>query len=126
MDSLAGTIWRVIEVRGGAAADAEPQPLGPHPVGLVMFEAERMMGVVADGRVSLPPGEASRFFVAYAGGYRFDGVELVVRVDEASRPELMIEQVRRLRFESDTRMMAVPVAGLPEQAGIEVVWERVG
>ena len=126
MDSLAGTIWRVIEVRGGDAADGARQQLGPHPVGLVMFEAERMVGVVTDGRDLLPPGEAPRFFVAYAGGYRFDGVELVVRVDGASRPELVVEQLRRLRFEGDRRMVAVPVAGLPAQAGIEVVWERVG
>ena len=29
-------------------------------------------------------------------------------------------------FESDTRMVAVLISGLPEQRGAEVVWERVG
>ena len=51
---------------------------------------------------------------------------MVTQVDDASRPELVVDQIRRLSFESETRMVAVPVSGMPEQEGIEVVWERIG
>lgn len=50
----------------------------------------------------------------------------VTRVDDASWPDLMVDQVRHPRFESETRMVAIPVSGMPEQNGIEVVWERIG
>jgi hypothetical protein len=115
----------VIEARAFDEAGQKLLPLGPHPVGLVIFEAERMLVAVADGRTSLPPDASPRFFVAYTGFYEFDGVELITRADDASRPELIVEQIRRLRFESETRMVAVPVSGIPGQSGIEVVWERV-
>jgi hypothetical protein len=125
MQSLAGTTWKVIEAYAQDATGASSLPLGPHPIGFVTFEAERMIGAIGDGRTSLPPGAPPRFFVAYTGFYRFDGAELVTHVDDASRPELLVDQVRRLRFESETRMVAVPVSGMPAQKGIEVVWERI-
>ena len=127
MQSLAGTIWKVVDARtfdsdGGAL----PPPLGPLPMGIVIFGPERMVGVLTDGRASMPADALSRFFVAYTGPYSFNGTELVTRADDASRPELLVEQVRRLRFESPTRMMAVPVSGVPGANGIEVAWERIG
>ena len=125
MQSLAGTTWRVIAAHAPDAAGADTLPLGPHPIGSVTFDAERMIGAIGDGRNSLPPGAPPRFFVAYTGFYRFDGVELVTRVDDASNPHLMVDQVRHLRFESETRMVAIPVSGMPDQQGIEVVWERI-
>lgn len=125
MQSLSGTMWRVIEARAFDEAGQKLQPLGPHPIGFVVFEAERMLGAVGDGRASLPSNAAPRFFVAYTGNYKFDGVQLITQADDASKPELIVEQVRHIRFESETRMVAVPVSGLPGQSGVEVVWERV-
>jgi hypothetical protein len=125
MRSLNGTIWRVTEARAFDEAGHQLQPLGSHPIGLVIFEAERMLVAVGDGRTSLPSNAAPRFFVAYTGSYKFDGVKLITWVDGASKPEVIVEQVRHIRFESETRMVAVPVSGLPGQSGIEVVWERV-
>jgi hypothetical protein len=90
----------------------------------VIFEAERMLVAAADGRASLPPNSPSRFFLAYTGTYRFDGAELVT-ADDASRPELVVDQVRHIRFESPTRMVAIPVSGVAGANGIEVVWERI-
>ena len=84
-----------------------------------------MLGAIADGRPSLPPDALPRFFIAYTGTYRFDGTELVTQADDASRPELVVDQIRRIRFESSTRMVAIPVSGVPGQRGIEVIWERV-
>src|SRR5262245_41207772 len=49
----------------------------------------------------------------HATGHKFDGMELVTRVDDASTPELMVNQVRRLCFASETRMVAIPVSGMP-------------
>lgn len=126
MESLAGTTWRVVEVRAFDGAGRKLQPLGPHPIGLVIFEAERMLGAITDGQVSLPPDSPPRFFLAYTGTYRFDGTELVTQADDASRPELVVDQIRRIHFESPTRMVMIPVSGVPGQSGIEVVWERIG
>jgi hypothetical protein len=126
MHSLVG-IWKLVEARAfDDAGRGLPPPLGPHPVGTATFEAERMAAVVADGRVSLPPDAQPRLFVAYTGAYRFDGEALVTRADDASRPELIVEQVRRIRFESPTRLVAIPVSGVPGRSGIELVWERIG
>jgi hypothetical protein len=126
MKSLSGTMWRVTEARAFDNAGHKLLPLGPHPIGFVVFEAERMIGALGDGRTSLPLGAPPRFFVAYTGTYKFNGVELITQADDASKPELIIEQVRHVRFESETCMVAVPVSGLPgQQSGIEVVWERV-
>jgi hypothetical protein len=52
-------------------------------MGFVMFEAERMIVAVADGRLSLTPDAPSRAFAAYTGKYRFDGTELVTSIDGA-------------------------------------------
>ena len=126
MQSLVG-VWKLVAARAFDDAGRElPPPLGPHPIGTVTFEAERMAGVAADDRASLPPDASLRFFIAYTGIYRFDGEVLVTRADDASKPELIVEQVRRIRFESPTRMVALPVSGVPGQGGIEFVWERIG
>ncbi len=126
MQSLVG-IWKLVETRAlDDAGRVLPTPFGPSPIGTVTFEVERMAVVVADGRVSLPPDAPPRLFVAYTGTYRFDGEVLVTRADDASKPELIVEQVRRVRFESPTRLVAIPVSGVPGQAGIELVWERIG
>jgi hypothetical protein len=125
MKSLNGTTWRLIEARAFDESGNKLLPLGPHPIGLVTFEAERMLGAVTDGRVSLPPTSPSRFFIAYTGTYTFDGIELVTRADTASTPDLLVDQIRRIRFESTTRMVMEAVSGVAGQGGTEAVWERV-
>jgi hypothetical protein len=84
-----------------------------------------MLVAVTDGRASLPTNSPSRFFLAYTGTYRFDGAELVTRADDASRPELVVDQVRHIRFESPTRMVAIPISGVAGGNGSEVVWEPI-
>jgi hypothetical protein len=126
MRNLTGTMWRVVSARSFDKEGHELLPWGPHPIGFAILEAERMLVAIVDGRTELPPSSPPRLFVSYTGAYRFDGVELVTSPDDASRPEHMVQQVRHLRFESDTRMVAVLISGLPEQRGTEVVWERVG
>jgi hypothetical protein len=127
MQSLAGTMWRLIQA---SAFDDDGHelspPLGKHPMGFLMFEAERMMVAVIDGSLSLPTKVPSRAFAAYSGRYRFDGVELVTSVDSASSPDLAGQQIRHIRFESPTRMVATPKNKvLGRDAGLKLVWERV-
>jgi hypothetical protein len=43
----------------------------------VIFEAERMVVAIVDGRTSLPLDAPPRFFVAYTATYRFGGKELI-------------------------------------------------
>lgn len=126
MRSLRGTMWRLIEAHTFDGAGNKLLPLGPQPIGFVIFEAERMLAAVADGRALLPPtGTPPRFFIAYTGTYTFDGVELITRADTASAPELLADQIRRIRFESTTRMVVEAISGVTGQRGTEVVWERV-
>jgi hypothetical protein len=40
--------------------------------------------------------------------------------------ELIVEQARRIRFESESRMVATPISGVRRYSGVEVVWEGVG
>ena len=96
-------------------------------MGFVIFETERMLGAICDGRTSGSADPSSRAFIANCGTYSFDGAELVTHADGASQPELIVDQVRNVRFESPTRMVLTPVAGLRNQSsGLETVWERVG
>jgi hypothetical protein len=125
MPSLVG-VWKLVEARAFDDAGRElPPPLGPQPMGLAFFEAERMVGVIGDARASVPTEGPGRSFIAYTGTYRFDGEVLVANADDASRPELIVEQVRRVRFEGPNRMMVVPTSGVPGYNGINIMWERL-
>jgi hypothetical protein len=96
-------------------------------MGIGMFDGERMIGAVSDGRDQLPPDVRSRAFIAYTGKYHFDGTMLVTTVDGASSPDVEKEQIRYVRFESPTRVCITPKnTVLGHTAGLKVVWERVG
>jgi hypothetical protein len=96
-------------------------------MGGLFVEAERIMVIVGDGRVTLPPEAAKRAFLAYSGPYTFDGTRYVCHPDGASSPELLVDQIRRARFESPTRMVVHPLPRLLDRgAGLEFVFERVG
>jgi hypothetical protein len=106
MPSLVG-IWKLVECRAFDDADGE-----------------RIMAMGSDGRVELPQ-ETKRAFVAYCGRYTFDGTKLATRVDGASGPDMMEDQVRHIRFDGSKRMVAVPVSRLfGRGGGLELVWER--
>ena len=108
MQSLVG-VWKLVDARAFDDAGRElPPPLGSQPMGLVFFEAERMVGIIGDARASVPAEGPARPFIAYAGPYRFDGEVLVTKADDASRPELIAEQVRKVRFDGPDRIMVVP------------------
>jgi hypothetical protein len=56
---------KVVEVRALDEVGHEvPSPLGPEPMGVVLIEGERVMVMVGDGRVTLPPDAPKRAFLA--------------------------------------------------------------
>jgi hypothetical protein len=127
MGSLVGT-WKLVEVRpfDDVGRQLAP-PLGQHPMGIMVFESQRMLGAICDGGGPLPPDAPSRAFGSYCGSYSFDGVELRTHVDGASTPDLLVDQVRHVRFDGPTRIKINPVSGaLGNQSHFELVWERVG
>ncbi|MDO9706914.1 lipocalin-like domain-containing protein [Paracraurococcus lichenis] len=129
MTALAGTMWKLLEVTAVDAAGQEvPSPIGSHPLGFVMFGEDRMLVAVADARPAAALQDApARALVSYTGTYRFDGSELVTATDAASRPDLMMEQVREMRFEGATRLVVTPRNSLlGRTGGLVFVWERVG
>lgn len=125
MESLVG-VWKLVEARAFDHAGQEvPSPLGPQPMGTVFFEAERMVGIIGDARASVPVEGPARSFIAYTGTYSFDGEVLVTKTDDASRPELIVEQVRKVRFDGPDRIMIVPTSGRAGYNGTRTVWERL-
>jgi hypothetical protein len=45
-------------------------------MGLVSFDAERLMASIGDARAPSPMGEPTRQYAAYTGGYSFDGAQI--------------------------------------------------
>jgi hypothetical protein len=125
--SLIGT-WKLLWARAFDDAGHEvPPPFGPQPMGIAVFDAERVIVVVADGRTSLPADAPTRAFVSYCGNYQFDGTKLITHADGASNPAMLNkDQVRHIEFESRDRIVAAPISGLVGQnVGLQLAWERV-
>jgi hypothetical protein len=125
MQQLIGSVWRVTDVRAFDEAGREqPSPMGPSPMGVIAFEAGRMMGAIGDARAPAAPGEPPRRYASYTGAWRIEGDRIVVTPDAATGPDLMSEQVRRFRFEGASRLVLVPP---PRADGVtvEVGWERL-
>jgi len=127
MQTLIG-MWKLMQTRAYDEMGRDmPSPLGPAPMGFVLFEAERMIATVADGRADMPHDTLHRAFVSYTGRYRFDGETLVTPVDGASSPNGLSDQVRRVTFQGQNRIVVVPLSRvLDRDAGLELIWERVG
>lgn len=128
MKTLIGA-WRLIDACAvDQSGNRFPSPLGPEPMGIAEFGADRMMVVVGDGRPSLPPDAKNRILNAYSGAYRFDGDELLTRVDAASDPALLgTEQVRQVKFDG-SRLVVSPKNEILGSAprSLVLVWERAG
>jgi hypothetical protein len=105
-----------------------PPSYGPKGMGLVTFNADgRMMAVLCDGRLALPADEPRREYTSYCGNYSFDGKTLITKVDAASDPSRMVDQVREVRFEGDRLVLVPPPRSWGERIQHrELVWERVG
>ena len=127
MQTLIG-MWKLIQARAFDEKGHDiASPLGPAPIGFVLFEAERMIGAVADGRPTAPQEPRQRAFFSYTGNYQFDGDKLVTVVDGASSPEGFADQVRQVTFQGANRIVVVPLSRVLDHAsGLQLIWERVG
>src|ERR1700758_3149222 len=91
--------WRLLAATG---RDAErkplPLPYGPTPIGRIVFEGNRMLCAVCDGRTDIPAGE-TRAYTSYGGCFSLDGSRLVTRVDVASDPNRIgKDEIREVTF----------------------------
>lgn len=126
MQNLSGTIWKLAEVRARNEDGQEIESPIPHPLGITMFGDERMLAAVTDTRSAATPGAPARVFFSYTGSYRWDGATLSTTADAASKPDMLAEHVRSMRFETPTRLIVTPKTGLlGRAAGLTFVWERV-
>jgi hypothetical protein len=125
MTSLLGR-WKLIDARAFDAAGNElDPPLGQNPIGVILYEADRMIVAVGNGSSNVSREVAQRAFASYTGSYTFDGELLLVRVDGASSPTFSVDQVRRIRFEGPNRYVALPVSPEGQSSGLKLTWERV-
>ena len=123
MESLAGTTWKLVEVRAYDEAGRELESPIAEPMGLTMFGKERMLGAVTDVRSGDVP---ARVYFSYSGPYTWDGTTLSTAADQASRPDMLTHQVRDMRFETPTRLVVKPKTSLLGRAsGLTFVWERL-
>jgi len=127
-NSIVGT-WRLVKgVTVDDDGNALPPPYGgDKAMARVVLNADgRMIAVLCDGRVDLPPGE-ERDYTSYCGAYTFDGKRLSTRVDACSDPARMgTDQVRDVRFEGDLMVLRPPPRqrnGRTEHR--ELYWEKI-
>jgi hypothetical protein len=127
MPDLTGT-WRLVRAEANdGAGNMLPPPYGGRAMGRVVLEASgRMMAVLCDGAIELPPG-ARRDYSSYCGNYTFDGTSLITKVDAASDPtRIGSDQVRGVRFQDGLMVLRPPVRaydGRVEQR--ELYWEKI-
>lgn len=111
MTDIVGT-WRLVWARA-VDGDGRELPIpygGEKPMGTVTFNADgRMMAVLCDGRPEISEGGA-REYTSYCGNYRFDGRQLVTRVDAASDADRMgTDQVRDVSFDGELMILRPPM-----------------
>ena len=126
MQKLAGTTWKLVGVSAHDESGREVESPLPQPMGITMFSDDRILAAVTDTRSPQPPDTPPRVFFSYTGTYRFDGTTLFTTADDASRPDLVTDHVRDMRFESEKRLVVTPKTSLlGRAAGLTFVWDRV-
>ena len=96
------------------------------PLGITMFGDERILAAVTDMRAALPPDDQARAFFFYTGIYQWDGTTLSTVADAASRPDMVTQHVRDMRFDGPRRLVVTPKTSLLGRvAGLTFIWELV-
>jgi hypothetical protein len=125
---IVGT-WRLVRAEAfDAEGKPQPAPYGGTPLGRLILGANgRMMAMTGDGREVVPAGQA-REYNTYAGNYKFDGKQLVTRVDACSNPAYMgTDQVRGVSLEGGLMVLRPPLRpqfGRPPEHRV-LYWERI-
>lgn len=128
MQDIVGT-WELVETRGETEeGEAIHPPYGPEPLGVVTFKASgRMAAVLVDSRDKIPADEGGREYHSYTGVYRYDGKELVTKVDGASDPTRMAtDQVRQVEFDGELMTLRPPKDSYKGQARQRILtWRKI-
>ena len=125
IEDLWGTwqLERATERDPADQAEMEP-PYGSDPIGVICFTpAGRMVSLVYDGRVNVPPGE-KRGYTSYCGAYQIIGSRLVTTVDAAAdQSRIGTQQVREFKLRDDVLILTPP----PRATGTrrELVWRKL-
>ena len=126
MQSLSGTIWKLVEVRASGEDGREVASPIPCPLGITMFGDERILAAVTDTCEAQQPDAQARVFFSYTGTYRWDGTTLSTVADAASRPDMVTQHVRDMRFDGPRRLVVTPKTSLlGRAAGLTFIWELV-
>ena len=125
--TIIGTWALVHTVTKDAEGRDQPSLFGPKSMGRATFNADgRMMAVLCDGRADLP-ANTPREYVSYCGNYKFDGAQLITRVDATSDAARMnTDQIRAVRFEGTRMVFAPPPRAVGEtMLHRELYWEKI-
>ncbi len=128
MSDVVGT-WQLVDAK---AIDADgnllPRPYGGEKaMGRLTLNGEgRMISVICDGRLEIPPGE-QREYTSYCGTFRFEDGQLITRVDATAHDDRMgTDQVRDVRLEGGLMVLRPPMK--PYGARVEqreLTWRKI-
>jgi Lipocalin-like domain len=127
MDPLIG-IWRLVEGKAwDEAGNSLPPPYGRHPLGQIVFTAERrMLAALCNGDTDAG-SETDRGYSSYGGVYTLRGTTLTTDVDIASDTRRIGgQQVREAFLDGDRLLLRPPLRaynGTKQQR--ELLWERI-
>jgi len=127
--------WKLVSFWNEFQDGSEARPMyGKNPTGVMVFTSDnRFMAIVeAEGRKPPQTDEdraaAFRTLIAYTGMVRFEGDQLITKVDVSWNPGWVgTEQVRSFRFEGDRLQVMSPWVMSPNLGKITrstATWER--
>lgn len=127
-DDIIGT-WKMVGYHNRSVDGVElEKSYGPEQIGLIHFHPNgRMMVVITDGRLELPPGVKRRPFTAYTGRWEFDGKILLNEIDESFLTHFIGTTQRREAHYVNGRLSLIPppivINGVMNYR--ELVWEKI-
>jgi hypothetical protein len=139
-DALVGG-WRLLSWENRAADGRVTHPMGPDPLGYLLYTADGGFSVTISRRRRTPfaagdllggsteeKAAAAEAFTAYAGRYTFDGERVVHHVELSLFPNWVgTDQERAVEVSGDRlTLTAGPLLLDGEQQIARLVWERVG
>jgi hypothetical protein len=137
-DSLVGA-WRLVTWENRAADDRLTYPMGPDPLGYLLYTADGRFSVTISRRDRAPfvagdllggstdeKATAVEGFTAYAGRYTFDGERVVHHVELSLFPNWVGSDQKRAAEISEQRLTlsAGPLLLAGKQQVARLVWER--
>jgi Lipocalin-like domain len=132
--------WRLVSWENQAADGQVTYPMGPAPIGYVIYAADGRFSITISrrGRAGFAAGDllsgtaeeqarAMEGFVAYAGRYSFDGDRVVHHVELSLFPNWVgSDQQRWVELAGDRLILsASPLLLAGKQQVPRLVWERV-